>query len=235
MQNTRFLLWAPVVASAILGPGCAHQSGSTLARPEPGHVGFELPEVAVETPPAGTVAPPDGTASADTAAPDATPPEAEAKVVVKYPPRIKPEHDARYHLPRGESRALNIYLGSQTFEYLEDGQVLISGHISSGAKGHPTPAGAFRVLSKIKDKRSGKYTNGLDENTPMPYSLQFTGPYFVHEGWVPGYADSHGCVRLHYEDARLLYDRIRVGDPVLVKAQGAARPVDAYPDQIPVF
>jgi hypothetical protein len=57
----------------------------------------------------------------------------------------------------------------------------------------------------------------------MPYSLQFRGPYFVHEGWVPGYADSHGCVRLRYEDARLLFDRIQLGDRIAVKRSGAAR------------
>lgn len=39
----------------------------------------------------------------------------------------------------------------------------------------------------------------------MPYSLQSSGPHFVHEGWVPAYPDSHGCVRLRYEDARLLF------------------------------
>ena len=48
--------------------------------------------------------------------------------------------------------------------------------------------GKFQVLSKDKDKRSSKYTNYYDDNTPMPYSLQFHGPYFIHEGWLPGYA-----------------------------------------------
>ncbi len=69
----------------------------------------------------------------------------------------------------------------------------------------------------------------------MPYSLQFHGPYFVHEGWVPGYADSHGCVRLHYEDARLIYARIEIGDPIHVKQGGAARTANPWPDLFPVF
>ncbi len=233
MNKQRLTLTALVLAGALTAGGCAHQSGANLARPEPGQSspaepGPATPGVAAETPAAGSL-------SVDTAPTADADTGAEAKVLVKHPPRIKPEHDARYHLPPAEQRALNIYLGSQTFEYLEDGQVFLSGQISSGTKEHPTPAGGYRVLSKIKDKRSGKYTNGLDENTPMPYSLQFNGPYFVHEGWVPGYADSHGCVRLHYEDARLLYDRIRIGDPVLVKAQGAARPVDSLTTQFLVF
>ena len=97
---------------------------------------------------------------------------------------------------------------------------MASGRVSTGTPEHPTPTGDFRVLSKDINKRSGKYTNYFDENTPMPYSLQFTGPYFVHEGWVPGHPDSHGCVRLHYEDAKFLFSRMKVGDRILVKGKG---------------
>jgi lipoprotein-anchoring transpeptidase ErfK/SrfK len=145
------------------------------------------------------------------------------------------ETDPRYTLPPAKDRSLTIFLGSQTFEYVEDDRIVASGAISSGSAAHPTPAGNFRVLSKDKDKRSGKYTNYFDQNTPMPYSLQFYGPYFIHEGWVPGYPDSHGCVRLHYEDARLLFARIRVGDRVLVKQEGSARPISPWSDLPLVF
>lgn len=148
---------------------------------------------------------------------------------------IHPDRDARYALPQAQSRALTIYLGSQTFEYVEDDRVVASGPISSGSAEHPTPTGSFRVLSKDKDKRSGKYTNYFDQNTPMPYSLQFHGPYFIHEGWLPGHADSHGCVRLSYEDARLLFSRMKVGDPVRVAAQGQARAHAPQGDQTLVF
>lgn len=148
---------------------------------------------------------------------------------------IHPDNDSRYNLPPAQSRALTIYLGSQTFEYVEDDRVVATGPVSSGSAEHPTPTGSFRVLSKIKDKRSGKYTNYFDQNTPMPYSLQFYGPYFIHEGWLPGYADSHGCVRLQYEDARLLFMRIKVGDPVRVVAQGRARAQTPWGEQYPVF
>lgn len=146
-----------------------------------------------------------------------------------------PENDPRFALPPAQSRGLTIYLGSQTFEYVEDDQVVASGPISSGSAEHPTPTGSFRVLSKNKDKRSGKYTNFFDQNTPMPYSLQFKGPYFIHEGWLPGYADSHGCVRLQYEDARLLFNRMKVGDPIRVVDKGRARAQTPWGDQHPVF
>ncbi len=138
-------------------------------------------------------------------------------------------------MPTGQRRALTIFIGSQTFEYVEDGQVFLSGWVSSGSAEHLTHKGECRVLNKEINHRSGKYTNGLDENTPMPYALQFSGLYFVHEGWVPGYADSHGGARLDYEDARLLFHRILVGDPVTVKGSWAARPGNSWPDLFPVF
>ena len=153
------------------------------------------------------------------------------------PRRPPPPEDPRYAIPLASKRGLTIFLDSQTFEYREDDRVFATGPICSGSTEHPTPAGNFHVLSKEEDKRSGKYTNYFDQNTPMPYSLQFFGPYFIHEGWLAGYADSHGCVRLKYEDAKLLFDRIQVGDPVIVTHQGWARPAnpfgDAYP--FPVF
>jgi lipoprotein-anchoring transpeptidase ErfK/SrfK len=146
--------------------------------------------------------------------------------LVKNTPPVKPADDHRYELPPAQSRALTVFIRSQTFEYVEDGRVVLSGPISSGTAKHPTPTGKYRVLSKQIDKRSGKYTNDFNEPTPMPYSLQFDGPYFVHEGWVSGHPDSHGCVRLRYEDARLLFERMQLGDPVLIKRSGVA-PLDS--------
>ncbi len=117
-------------------------------------------------------------------------------------------------------RKLTIFLDSQVFQYVEDDMFVRHGPISSGSPEHPTPAGRFRILSKDKDKRSSSYTNYFDQNTPMPYSLQFSGPYFIHEGYLPGNAASHGCVRLNYEDAKFLFERTRVGDAVVIATGG---------------
>ncbi|MCK7583122.1 MAG: L,D-transpeptidase [Chromatiales bacterium] len=113
-------------------------------------------------------------------------------------------------------RALTISLGDQAFEYKEDEAVVRSGPISSGKPGNPTPTGRFKVLSKDEHKVSSRYTNQLGMQAWMPYSIQFYGHYFLHEGWLPGYPDSHGCVRVGEKDARFLFERLRIGDPVLV-------------------
>lgn len=129
---------------------------------------------------------------------------------------VIPPPPAPETLPTTDLRRLDLLLGSQRFHYYEDGALVWSGSISSGAAEHPTPRGNFRVQAKNKNKRSGSYTNYFDMATPMPYALQFSGPYWVHEGYVPNAPASHGCVRLRYEDAKFVYARMRVGDAINV-------------------
>ena len=118
---------------------------------------------------------------------------------------------------RVKVRALTISIGSQQFKYVEDGALVRTGPISSGARGYTTPTGKFAVLSKNADKVSSRYTNQLGMQAWMPYAIQFHGHYFLHEGWLPGYPDSHGCIRVGAEDARFLFDTLKIGDPVTVK------------------
>jgi len=164
-----------------------------------------------------------------------TPPAAEAKLVVRAPTRKgldiffpwtrrseavdqspRQIYEALSILPQAKSRVLRFHLGRQTFEYIEDGEVMLSGPIASGKSSSPTPTGLFAVLSKEQDKVSSRYTNEIGTPAWMPYSLQFHGNYFVHEGWLPGYAASHGCIRVGHYAARLLFERMKIGDPVIV-------------------
>lgn len=119
-------------------------------------------------------------------------------------------------VPEAETRALQFYLNTQTFDYIEDGEVFVSGPIASGKARSPTPTGNFSVLSKNKDKESSRYDNEIGTPAWMPFSMQFYGNYFVHEGYLPGQPASHGCIRMGHYDARLLFERMKVGDPVVV-------------------
>jgi len=131
----------------------------------------------------------------------------------QYPRHVYETLSAR---PPADSRAVQFHLGSQTFDYIEDGEVVLSGPIASGKPGSSTPTGKFSVLSKEKDKQSSLYTNEIGTQAWMPYSLQFYGNYFIHEGWLPGYAASHGCIRVGHYSARLLFERMKIGDRVTV-------------------
>ena len=71
--------------------------------------------------------------------------------------------------------------------------------ISSGSS-NATPARNFVVHFMDQVHNSTKY-----DNAPMDHALNIGGDYFIHEGIVPGYAASHGCIRLFPFDARFLF------------------------------
>ncbi len=141
---------------------------------------------------------------------------ADASTAAPVPQDVIPPPPDPAALPSADKRQLDIRLASQRFHYFEDDQLIWTGPISAGTQEHPTPKGDYQVQSKNINKRSGSYTNSFDQPTPMPYSLQFRGPYFVHEGYVTGRPESHGCVRLRHEDAKFVYARMRVGDRIVV-------------------
>lgn len=74
--------------------------------------------------------------------------------------------------------------------------------VSTGKKGNETPTGVFTILQKNKDHRSNLYNDA-----PMPFMQRLTWDgVALHAGKLPGYPASHGCVRLPYQFARLLFE-----------------------------
>ncbi|EIC21331.1 hypothetical protein Thi970DRAFT_01535 [Thiorhodovibrio frisius] len=202
----RFVLGSALV-TLLLVSGCAYQQPyPDLDEPDP--LAAELPDASQERPVDTSSSP----------ATDATKPvAADASAAAGASQQTKlPDPPEAASLPPAKHRQIKIHLKDQQFEYFEDSDLVWSGPISSGTRQHPTPRGQFRVQSKDIDKRSGSYTNYFNRPTPMPYSLQFYGPYFIHEGYLPDKPASHGCVRLRYEDAKFIFERMRVGDRVTV-------------------
>ena len=77
--------------------------------------------------------------------------------------------------------------------YDADGWVLRS-PVSSGTAGRETPPGVFSVVQKDKDHHSSLYDDAW-----MPNMLRITwNGLALHGGPLPGYAASHGCVRMPF-------------------------------------
>jgi hypothetical protein len=84
--------------------------------------------------------------------------------------------------------------------------------ISSGKPGKKTPTGVFQILQKNKDHKSNLYNSA-----PMPYMQRLTWDGIaLHAGNLPGYPASHGCIRLPYEFARLLFEVTTMGMTIVV-------------------
>jgi len=110
--------------------------------------------------------------------------------------------------------------------------------ISSGKAARPTPKGKFTVLEKDPNHHSNIYGNFVDshgriiragvsakidsapagthfEGAPMRWFMRLTGEGVgMHVGILPGYAASHGCVRLPADIAPKIYEKVKVGTPV---------------------
>jgi len=84
--------------------------------------------------------------------------------------------------------------------------------VSTGSKGHETPGGVFSILEKNKTYYSKKY-----DNAPMPNMQRLTwSGIAMHSGQLPGYAASHGCVRLPYDFSQLLFGITNSGGTVII-------------------
>ena len=104
--------------------------------------------------------------------------------------------------------------------YDADGWILRA-PVSTGTTGRETPAGIFAVLEKEKEHRSTLYD---DAEMPNMQRITWNG-IAMHGGPLPGYAASHGCIRMPYGFAEKLFDRTRIGMRVIISPNDA-EPVD---------
>jgi chemotaxis protein histidine kinase CheA len=101
--------------------------------------------------------------------------------------------------------------------YDADGWILRA-PVSTGVAGRETPAGIFAVIEKDKDHHSTMYD---DAWMPNMQRITWNG-IALHGGPLPGYAASHGCVRMPYGFAEKLFDKTRIGMRVIIAPNDAA-------------
>ena len=146
------------------------------------------------------------------------------------------------HIPERHTGRASIVvdLGQQEAYLYRGKHRTASSRISSGREGHRTPVGHFSVIRKDIDHRSSLYGNYVDDSgrvvkanvdsrkdskpphshfvgAPMPFFVEFSPGYGLHQGYLPGVPASHGCIRMPYWKARQFYEAARVGTSVTVK------------------
>lgn len=112
--------------------------------------------------------------------------------------------------------------------------------ISSGREGYSTPPGQYKIIQKNLNHRSNLYGNYVDaqgnivqkdvspkthpcppgavfEGAPMPYFMRLTNTGVgMHQGFLPGVPDSHGCIRMPEKMVKIFWDNAPLGTPVTV-------------------
>jgi lipoprotein-anchoring transpeptidase ErfK/SrfK len=100
-----------------------------------------------------------------------------------------------------------ISLSEQRLYAFHDAQLVAWSNCSTGKAGNDTPVGTFKITQKHIDHYSNKYNNA-----PMPYFMRLTDDGVgMHAGQLPGYAASHGCIRLPMGMVREIYQHTPSG------------------------
>ncbi len=116
------------------------------------------------------------------------------------------------HITTPKARAIIVDKRVQAFGVYENGSLVRWGPVSTAKPGKSTPSGTFRIGSRERMHYSRRYNNA-----PMPYAQQVNGHIFMHQFSLPGYAASHGCIRLSMVDAQWLFGWTKAGDTVIVR------------------
>jgi hypothetical protein len=98
-----------------------------------------------------------------------------------------------------------------------DGKVHLTFKISSGGPGHSTPSFDTHPNGRIYDRYSSSKFPGGDYNGlgNMPYAVFIKGGFALHgtpkSNWSKlGTAASHGCIRMHPENAKIFNELVRL-------------------------
>lgn len=121
-----------------------------------------------------------------------------------------------------DPRLVRVDIKQQRLYYYRGGKLIYKFKCSTSITGKVMPSdqhpdtphdhiGVFFIGAKYVKRWSREW------KVWMPWALQYIGGHYIHgttEVQNLGSAASHGCIRLHPRDAKLLYSEVRVGDRV---------------------
>jgi L,D-transpeptidase catalytic domain len=133
-------------------------------------------------------------------------------------PRPAPTAEAVAPREAGEPIMAIVSIKTQKVTFYDSEGWILRAPVSTGVAGRETPAGVFAVLEKDKDHHSSLYD---DAWMPNMQRITWNG-VALHGGPLPGYAASHGCVRMPYGFAEKLFDTTWIGMRVIIAPNDAA-------------
>src|SRR6266481_1759825 len=132
--------------------------------------------------------------------------------------RPAPPTEATALRDAGEPIMAIVSIKSQQVTFYDADGWILRAPVSTGTTGRETPAGVFAVLERDKDHHSSLYD---DAWMPNMQRITWNG-IALHGGPLPGYAASHGCVRMPYDFAEKLFYKTWIGMRVIISPNDAA-------------
>jgi lipoprotein-anchoring transpeptidase ErfK/SrfK len=117
----------------------------------------------------------------------------------------------------GEPIMAIVSIKSQQVTFYDADGWILRAPVSTGTTGRETPAGVFALIEKDKDHHSSLYD---DAWMPNMQRITWNG-VALHGGPLPGYAASHGCVRMPFGFAEKLFDKTHIGMRVIISPENA--------------
>ncbi|MEO6052455.1 MAG: L,D-transpeptidase [Chthoniobacterales bacterium] len=137
------------------------------------------------------------------------------------------------------SPSMVINLSEQKAYFYKGGKLVGISAISTGREGFQTPAGSFKIIQKDLHHASTLYGDYADAagtvlvknvdvtkdpkppgavfvGAPMPYFMRLHNGVGMHQGFLPGVADSHGCIRMPQKMVATFWDNAPQGTPVRI-------------------
>jgi hypothetical protein len=132
-----------------------------------------------------------------------------------------------------------IYLNEQRAYFYKGDQLVGVSQVSAGREGYNTPPGNYKIIQKDRYHASNLYGDYVDavgnivqkdvalgkdpkppgaifKGAPMPFFMRITGGVGMHEGYLPGYPASHGCIRMPGKMAELFFSNVDIGTPITI-------------------
>src|SRR5438552_578437 len=131
--------------------------------------------------------------------------------------RPAPPTEATAPRDAGEPIMAIVSIKSQQVTFYDADGWILRAPVSTGTTGRETPAGVFAVLERDKDHHSNLYD---DAWMPNMQRITWNG-IALHGGPLPGYAASHGCVRMPFGFAEKLFEKTRIGMRVIISPDNA--------------
>src|SRR5262249_55383443 len=133
-------------------------------------------------------------------------------------PHPSPPKEATAPREAGEPIMAIVSIKAQQVTFYDAEGWILRAPVSTGVKERETPAGVFAVIEKDKDHHSSMYD---DAWMPNMQRITWNG-LALHGGPLPGYAASHGCIRMPFGFAEKLFNKTRIGMRVIVSPNDTA-------------
>ncbi|HYL10567.1 MAG TPA: L,D-transpeptidase [Candidatus Acidoferrales bacterium] len=123
-------------------------------------------------------------------------------------------------------RRIVVSIPDRKLAVIENGKVVKIYRVGVGAKDSPSPSGEFKIINRIQ--KPTYYAPGVEipagEDNPLGprwigLSLSHFGIHGTNQPRSIGRYASHGCIRMRNADVEELFERVRVGDAIVLAGE----------------